>query len=107
MDHLSDSGYDMQECFVTAPMVPLTLKQAREKWDTSMIIWGGVPSVILEESVSDAQFEAYMEDLFRTIAPGDAFILGIADNVMPTSLISRIRRISELVEQHGNYPIAA
>lgn len=107
LDHLSASGYDMQECFVTAPMVPVTLRQAREQWGTSMILWGGVPSVILEESMPDTEFEDYMRDLFRTIAPGDAFILGIADNVMPTSLISRIRRITEMVEEYGIYPIAA
>ncbi len=107
LDQLLDSGYDMQECFVTAPMVPCTLGAARARWGTSMIIWGGVPSVLLEESVPDEEFEAYMADLFRTIAPGDAFILGIADNVMPTSMISRIRRIGDLVEEYGRYPLAA
>jgi hypothetical protein len=107
LDQLRDSGYDMQECFVTAPMVPCTLRAARERWGTSMIIWGGVPSVLLEPSVPDEEFEACMAELFRVIAPGDAFILGVADNVMPTSRIERIRRISELVEEHGRYPIAA
>ncbi len=106
LGQLLDSGYDMQECFVTSPMVPCTLKQAREKWGTKMIIWGGVPSVILEESYTEEQFEMYMDELFRAIAPGGAFILGIADNVMPTSMLSRIRRITELVEERGHYPIA-
>jgi hypothetical protein len=46
-----------------------------------------------------------MRGVFRTIAPGDAFILGVADNVMPTSIIERVERISELVEQHGAYPV--
>ena len=46
-----------------------------------------------------------MWNLFRAIAPGDAFILGVADNVMSTSLIERVERISELVEQHGTYPV--
>ena len=104
---LAEAGYDMQECFVTAPMVPCTLKQARERWGESMIIFGGVPSVMLEPGVSDEEFEDYMDDLFKTIAPGGAFILGVADNVMPTSMISRIARISELVEERGAYPVAA
>ena len=46
-----------------------------------------------------------MRDVFRIIAPGDAFILGVADNVMPTSLIERVERVSELVEQYGSYPV--
>jgi len=99
------SGFDMAECFCTAPMVTVTLKEARAAWGRNVIIWGGVPSIILEPSFPEAEFEAYMRDLFRTIAPGDAFILGVADNVMPMSLIERVERISELVEQHGTYPV--
>ncbi|MBI4305920.1 MAG: hypothetical protein HY678_06330 [Chloroflexi bacterium] len=104
---LAEAGYDMQECFVTAPMVPCTFRMARERWGKSMIIFGGVPSVMLEQAISDQEFEAYMDDLFRAIAPGDAFILGVADNVMPTSMISRIARITEMVEERGAYPMAA
>ena len=86
---------------------PCKLSEARERWGDSMIIWGGLPSVLLEESTPEAEFEKYMEDLFRTISPGDAFILGIADNAMPTSMISRMRRVGEMVEQFGDYPTAA
>ena len=107
MDQLLASGYDMQECFVTAPMGEATIEMAREKWGDKMIIFGGVPSVMLEEDVSDADFEQYMENLFKAIAPGDAFFLGVSDNVMPSSMLSRIRRITEMVEEMGKYPIAA
>ncbi len=107
LDDLLEAHWDMQETFVTHPMVPTTLKQARDAWGDSMIIWGGVPSVVLEEGYPEEDFEAYMDDLFRTIAPGDAFILGVADNVMPTSMISRVRRITEMVEEKGQYPIGA
>ncbi len=102
---LKDAGYDMIECFVTSPMAKVTLKQAREAWGTSVIIYGGVPSIILEKHFPEAEFEKYMMELFRTIAPGDAFILGIADNAMPTSMLSRIERITELVDRYGTYPI--
>ena len=99
------AGFDMSECFCTAPMVEVTLEEARAAWGADVIIFGGVPSIVLEPTFPDAEFEEYMRGLFRTIAPGDAFILGVADNVMPTSLIERVERISELVEQHGAYPV--
>jgi len=99
------AGFDMSECFCTAPMVEVTLEEARAAWGNDVIIFGGVPSIILEPGFPEAEFEAYMRNLFRVIAPGDAFILGVADNVMPTSLIERVERISELVEQHGSYPV--
>ena len=95
----------MVECFVTHPMVPTTLAEARAAWGERVIIFGGVPSVILEEPFTDEQFEQYMDGLFRVIAPGKAFILGIADNAMPGAKIERIRRITQVVEQRGTYPI--
>ena len=102
---VKDAGFDMSECFCTAPMVEVTLEEARAAWGTDVTIFGGVPSIILEPGFPEAEFEAYMRNLFRVIAPGGAFILGVADNVMPTSLIGRVERVSELVEQHGSYPV--
>jgi len=100
-----DAGFDMAECFCTAPMVSVTLAEARRVYGKDVIIWGGVPSVVLEETFPEEEFEEYMRGVFRAIAPGDAMILGVADNVMPRSLISRVERISDLVEQHGKYPV--
>lgn len=102
---VKDAGFDMSECFCTAPMVEVTLQEARAAWGNDVIIFGGIPSIILEPTFPEADFEAYMRGIFRTIAPGDAFIFGVADNVMPTSIIERVERISHLVEQHGVYPV--
>ncbi|MAG37618.1 MAG: hypothetical protein CL878_15395 [Dehalococcoidia bacterium] len=102
---IREAGYDMVECFITAPMVDLTLAEARAAWGNDMIIWGGVPSVLLDESISDEEFEREMAGIFDAIAPGKAFILGVADNAMPEAKIERVERISELVEARGNYPV--
>jgi uroporphyrinogen-III decarboxylase len=105
LGHLAQAGYDMVETFTTWPQVSCTLEEARQAWGHRMIIWGAVPSVILEDAYSDAQFEAYMRQVFRTMAPGDAFILGVADNIMPGARLERLRRIAEMVEAWGTYPI--
>ncbi len=105
LGEVKEAGFDMSECFCTSPMVEVTLEEARAAWGTDVIIFGGVPSIVLEPTFPEAEFEAYMRSLFQTIAPGDAFILGVADNVMPTSRIERVERISELVETHGTYPV--
>ena len=105
LGEVKEAGFDMSECFCTSPMVEVTLEEARAAWGTDVIIFGGVPSIVLEPTFPEEEFEAYMRGLFRAIAPGDAFILGVADNVMPTSLIERVERISELVETHGAYPV--
>jgi hypothetical protein len=103
--NIERAGYDMVECFATAPMVQTTLAEARAAWGKRVIIWGGVPSPIMEPHYSQDEFERYMDGLFRTIAPGDAFILGVADNVLPGADIERVRRITELVRERGAYPI--
>ncbi len=89
----------MAECFVTAPMVPTTLAEARAAWGDRVIIWGGVPSVILEPQFSAAEFEAYLREIFAVVGDGAAFILGVADNVMPGAEIERVRRITEMVSK--------
>jgi len=106
LELIEQAGWDMVECFVTAPMVPVTLAEAREAWGTRVIIWGGVPSLLLSPSVSEEELEHYMDELFRVVAPGDAFILGVADNVMPDSEIERVAKITEWVETRGYYPIS-
>ena len=105
LDLIVEAGFDMAECFVTAPMVPVTLAQARAAFGTEVIIWGGIPSVLLCDPVTDAEFEAYVLDMLRTISPGDAFILGVADNVMAEAKLSRIEWVSETMERYGAYPV--
>ncbi len=107
LSHIQRAGFGMAECFVTHPMVETTLAEARAAWGDRVIIWGGVPSVILEEPYTDGQFEQYMDGLFRTIAPGNAFILGVADNAMPGSKIERIKRITQMVRQRGTLPVGS
>ena len=105
LKHIARAGWDMCECFVTAPMVPVTLEQARQVWGNRMIIFGGLPSLLLSPSVSEADFRDYVDGMFRAIAPGDAFILGVADNVMPDSIIERVAWLTEQVEARGDCPI--
>jgi uroporphyrinogen-III decarboxylase len=105
LENIRESGFDMAETFTTDPMVDCTLEEARAAWGNEVIIWGGVPSIILEPTFSEEEFEAYMKRVFRAVAPGDAFILGVADNVMPAAMVERIERITEMVETWGWYPI--
>ncbi|MFC1934319.1 uroporphyrinogen decarboxylase family protein [Chloroflexota bacterium] len=106
LENIKEAGFNMVECFVTAPMAKVTLKEAREVLGTSVIIWGGVPSVILDEGFPEEKFDAYLMDIFRTIAPGDAFILGISDNATESTILSRVEKITKMVEQHGHYPVS-
>lgn len=105
LTHIQDAGFNMAETFTTDPIVNCTIEETREEWGDSVVVWGAVPSVILEDSYTDEAFESYMRRVFTAIAPGDAFILGVADNIMPAAKLDRLERIAEMVEMWGNYPI--
>ena len=105
LDLIKQAGFDLAECFVTAPMVKVTIDEARLAWSKDVIIWGGIPSILLDEQFGEEEFDSYLRNLFHAIAPGNAFILGVADNVMPEAKFERLKRVSEMVEQYGKYPI--
>lgn len=100
LDLIVEAGFDMVESFITAPTVRVTLEEARAAFGNRVIIWGGIPSIMLSDMVSEEQFEDYMLGLFRAIAPGDAFMLGISDGAMPDTLLERVERVGEMVEMY-------
>jgi len=46
--------------------------------------------MMLTETVSDDNFEKYMQELFSAIVPGSRFILGVADTVPPDASFARL-----------------
>jgi hypothetical protein len=70
-------------------------------------IFGGVPSVaLLENSMTDSEFERFMKNLFREIVPGDRFILGVSDTTPPDAKFERLLRITEMATEWGKLPIS-
>ncbi len=105
---IADSGLDVIEAFTPAPMTGTTTGQARAAYGPNVIIWGGVPSAILVPDLhSEREFEDHMESVFREIAPGRNFILGVGDNTMPQASLDRVRRVGELVRERGKLPIVS
>lgn len=102
---IRDAGMDVADTFATAPLVKCTLAEARRAWGERIVIWGGLPSTLLEAGVSDEEFEREMRAIFRTIAPGRAFILGVSDNIMPVARFDRLKRVREMVGEWGRCPI--
>ncbi len=56
---------------------------------------------------SEADFEAYMDELFRAVAPGRRIVVGVADEVPPSAVFSRLQRIGERIEREGRLPLQA
>jgi hypothetical protein len=96
---LATSGLDVCESFSPAPLTECTFEEAWAAWRDGPIIWGGIPSPILQRDTSEDEFKAYIERLLELI--GDQpVILGVGDMVMANNLIERVRYIADRVEQH-------
>ena len=96
---LAQSGLDVCESFSPFPLTECTFEEAWEKWRNGPMIWGGIPSPILEERTNENDFQEYVHRLLQTI--GDQpIILGVGDMVLGNNLIERVEYIANEVENH-------
>ncbi len=102
---VTDTGIDIAEAWSPAPMTSVTTREIREAWGDKITIWGGLPTLIFEPNCSDEEFSTYVINLFREIAPGNNFIVGMGDNFPIDGNIDRIRRVVELIDEYGTLPI--
>ena len=106
LDLLAESGMDIAEAVCPRPMTKVTITEVKKAFKGKLTVFGGVPSVaLLEESMSDMEFESFMKNLFKEIAPGDRFILGISDTTPPDAKFERLLRITEMVGEWGKLPM--
>jgi len=107
MDLIRDSGMHIAESICPAPMTRITLAEYYRRWSGHLTLCGGIPSTIVLPETSEADFEAYMDELFKAVAPGKRMVVGIADQVPPNAVFSRLQRIGERVAREGRLPLAA
>ncbi len=97
-------GFDFIESLTPAPVGDLAV----EDWagfcgDTPTVFWGGIPGAYFSPTVSDAEFERHTRAVLAVMRTEPRYVLGVADQVPPDGLESRLRRVAELVEECGAY----
>ncbi len=85
---LKESGLDVCESFSPAPLTSCTFEEAWDAWQGRPIIWGGIPSPILEAAVSEQEYRRYVQQLLDTVNGGPV-IFGIVDLFMRHNSIER------------------
>ena len=102
LPHFVAGKIDIADAICPAPMTSLTLREIREAFAGKITVWGGIPSVsVLENSMDDYEFDAYLDDLFVQIGAGDHLILSIADTAPPGMKFSRLEKIARLAKEFG------
>jgi hypothetical protein len=93
---LKESQLDVCESFSPYPLTACTLDEAAAAWGSKPIIWGGLPTPLLDETTPQADFEAYLEHIFAVIqAP---LILGAVDLFMRHNRIERLEQAARWAE---------
>lgn len=96
---LVESGLDVAESFSPSPLTSCTFDEAWNAWyEHGPMIWGGIPSPLLEPQTSETDFLAFVEQVLEC-ARQRPMILGISDLVMPNNLIERVGMIAARVEE--------
>ena len=102
MTQYPSCGFDVSESVCPTPMTHSSLTELRAGMGPHITIWGGIPAVaLLDKSMDDTTFEAYLDELFAYFGTGERLILGVSDNVPPDSNLLRLGKIKERVEAFG------
>jgi len=94
---LKDSGLDICESFSPAPLTRCTFEDAWMAWQGGPLIWGGIPSPILEESIPEEDCMRYVQEVLDRV-DGQTIILGVVDLFMRHNSIDRVQTIARKVE---------
>ena len=102
LEHYVDSHIDVADSICPAPMTKLTFAEVRDAFAGRVTIMGGIPSVaLLEVSMSDVDFQTFLDAFFDGLTRGDHLILGISDTTPPAADFDRILEIGKRVDAFG------
>ena len=97
LEMVRDCEFDVADTYACAPLVRMTLEETRACWQDKVVIWGGVPSIILEPDYPEDAFESYLQDLDVATKGWSHFIVGVSDNVLPAADWGRLKRMSSVL----------
>ena len=98
---VASTGFNVLEALTTAPVGDLTVEDLRSYVGPNTITWGGLPGLYFTDLVSDEDFDRYVIATLDKMKRAPGYVLGVADQVPPGARWERIRRVSQLVEEHG------
>lgn len=97
----AETHLDIAEAITPAPQTRVSMREFRMGMGEHVTLWGGIPSILFEPGYTDEEFRGYVENLFREMAPGTRFIVGMGDNLPFDGEINRVGIVAELIEEYG------
>lgn len=102
LELLSQSGFHIADSICPAPMTSYSLAQIREAFGDKLTIWGGIPSICtLENSMSQRDFEKFVDDTLSSLGRGDHLIFSVADTLPPAADFDRVLYLAKKIKEFG------
>jgi 5-methyltetrahydrofolate--homocysteine methyltransferase len=96
---LKETGLDVCESVSPQPLTRTSFEEFWEAWgEGGPIMWGPVPSPLLEANRDEGELHAYLDTLLNIVGDGP-LILGVSDMVVGENLIERVEYIAREVER--------
>ena len=99
------AGFDVIEAATPKPVGDMAIQELRSVAGSGPVLWGGLPGIYFTPLVSDAEFDRHAREVLEVMVADKRMVLGVADQVPPDGMRSRVARVAELVEQYGHYPL--
>lgn len=97
-------GFSVLEALTPHPVGDLKWEELADfAGNSNSILWGGIPGVYFTANVSDEEFERHVKHVLGIMVTEPRYVLGVADQVPPDGLESRVKKVSKLVERYGKY----
>lgn len=103
LSRVGSTGLDVIEAVTPQPVGDVPMDELRALAGPDPILWGGLPGIYFTPLVSDAEFERHVREVLEVMVADRRMVLGVADQVPPDGLRSRVAWVVELVERYGRY----
>jgi uroporphyrinogen-III decarboxylase len=104
LSHEASLGFTVLEALTPYPVGDVRFEDIKAlAGDSKSILWGGIPGSYFTDCVSNDEFDRHVKYLLSIMVTEPRFVLGVADQVPPDGLESRVKRVSELVNEFGKY----
>lgn len=97
-------GFSVLEALTPLPVGDVKIEDlAGIAGNSKSILWGGIPGVYFTAHTSEEEFERHVKHVLSVMVKEPRYVLGVADQVPPDGLESRVKRVSQLVSEFGRY----
>ena len=103
LSHVVKTGYDVIEAATPIPAGDMTMREIADMVDGEAIIWGGLPGTIFTPKVTDDEFTEHVINTLEVMREKPRYVLGVADQVPPDGLLSRVAAVAGLCDKYGKY----